>query len=97
MGNIREKTYKWYQSESLIRVMLKIKDKSSIRKISREAKIGYSYIIYLINYLEEKNMITTEKVGRERKICITESGRKVINLLQECEALFNNNERRILK
>ncbi len=56
---------------------------NNVTQVSRGANLTYSYTTDIINKLEEKGFIITEKVGRDRTIKLTEKGLLLKHFLEK--------------
>jgi len=64
-------------------------NKMSIRKLSRETYIPYSYLSKFLKKLKKLNLVCLEKNGREKYVIFTEKGIKLKNLFFQIKEILN--------
>jgi DNA-binding MarR family transcriptional regulator len=64
-------------------IFLKNNRNSNVRNLSKELNIDYNYMSKIIVRCEEKNLLNTKIVSREKIINLTKKGEKVSDNLEE--------------
>lgn len=60
-----------------IKLFMGIKDNLNVLRIKRSTGSNYSYAFDKMQEFEARGLITTKKEGRERKVKLTEKGRRL--------------------
>ena len=61
---------------------------NNIRKISKELEIDYNYVAKIVERCEEKGLIDTKLVSRERLVTLTEKGATITNYFKQIKELL---------
>lgn len=67
-------------------------NEKSVTEISQGNKITYSYLLNLIKWLEELNLVKAEKKGRKSIITLTEKGKEVAQKLFEVKEILEEKQ-----
>lgn len=62
------------------------KENSNISEIGRNLQASYSHLFNVAKGLEEIEIIKSEKIGREKKLILTEKGLRIAKLIEEIKA-----------
>lgn len=65
-----------------------------IRKLSKQLKIEYSFLVKVLITLEKKGLILKESSGRKIVISLTPQGKEVVYEINKIESILKNENRK---
>lgn len=67
---------------------------SNLSDISRSLNTSYSYVFQIIQKLEQSGLVKATKIGREKKIMLTDKGREVTQLIAEIKRILKGKKKK---
>jgi len=72
----------------LMKIFTEYDDKLNIDKNARKLNVSYSWLYKALKEIEDKDLLITEKVGRQTRVKFTSKGEKVRRYFEEIRRIL---------